>query len=490
MMQLQKLLSALPFYSTNQEIENIDINGIKMDNREIEKGDMFVCIKGFTVDGHSFAKQAAQSGAVAIISEKPLDVSPAITIIVPDTTKALAILAAEFYQHPTHNFPLIGITGTNGKTTTTYLLEEIFKAHGKKTGLIGTIQMKIGDKAYGITNTTPDALHLQHNFHKMAKEEVDIVMMEVSSHALDLGRVYGSDFDIAVFTNLSQDHLDYHKDMDDYLRAKTLLFTGLGNSYLNKKFAVINVDDDHSKVIQHSTAQPVITYGIQTNADIMATNISFQLKNTTFTLKTPVGETTIQSNLIGTFNIYNMLAAASVAILRKVPLDTIKYALENIRGVDGRFEQVTAGQNFAVIVDYAHTPDSLENVLQTVKEFAKQRIFTIVGTGGDRDRTKRPLMAKVATKYSDLAILTSDNPRTEEPGAILQDMTNGLMDTNYTVIENRKEAIQYGINMAEAGDIVLIAGKGHETYQEINGVRYDFDDRIVAEEAIRQKGIN
>ncbi|MEI3610987.1 UDP-N-acetylmuramoyl-L-alanyl-D-glutamate--2,6-diaminopimelate ligase [Pseudogracilibacillus sp. SO30301A] len=489
-MQLQKLLSALPFYSTNQDIKNIDINGIKMDNREIEKGDMFVCIKGFTVDGHSFAKQAAQSGAVAIVSEKPLDVSPAITIIVPDTTKALAILATEFYHHPTHNFPLIGITGTNGKTTTTYLLEEIFKAHGKKTGLIGTIQMKIGDKVYGITNTTPDALHLQHNFHKMAREEVDIVMMEVSSHALDLGRVYGSDFDIAVFTNLSQDHLDYHKDMDDYLRAKTLLFTGLGNSYKNKKFAVLNVDDDHSKVIQNSTAQPVITYGIQTNADVMATNISFQLKNTTFTLKTPVGETTIRSNLIGTFNIYNMLAAASVAILRKVSLETIKYALEKIRGVDGRFEQVTAGQNFAVIVDYAHTPDSLENVLQTVKEFAKQRIFTIVGTGGDRDRTKRPLMAKVATKYSDLAILTSDNPRTEEPGAILQDMTNGLVDTNYTVIENRKEAIQYGINMAEAGDIVLIAGKGHETYQEINGVRYDFDDRIVAEEAIRQKGTN
>lgn len=489
-MQLQELLSALPFYTTSQSIKNIEINGLKMDNRKIENGDVFVCIKGFTVDGHSFAKQAARSGAVAVIAEKPLDVSPAITIIVPDTTKALAILAAKFYHYPTHNFPLIGITGTNGKTTTTYLLEEIFKAHGKKTGLIGTIQMKIGDKSYEIKNTTPDALHLQHNFHKMVEEEVDIVMMEVSSHALDLGRVYGSDFDIAVFTNLTQDHLDYHKDMDDYLRAKTLLFTGLGNAYVNEKYAVLNADDEHSEVIKNSTAQPVITYGIHTNADVIATDISFQLKNTTFTLNTPVGKTTIRSNLIGTFNIYNMLAAASVAVLRKIPLDTIKYALENIQGVNGRFEQVTAGQKFAVIVDYAHTPDSLENVLETIKEFAKQKIFTVVGTGGDRDRKKRPLMAKVATKYSDLAVFTSDNPRTEEPAAILKDMTDGLMDSNYRVIENRKEAIQYAINQADTGDIVLIAGKGHETYQEINGIRYDFDDRVVAKEAIRQKGIN
>src|SRR5699024_8717047 len=227
-MQLQELLSALPFYKANKRIENMEINELEMDHREIEQGDVFVCIKGFTVDGHRFAEQAAKKGAVAIISEKPLEFPSAITIHVSDSHKALALLAAKFYGYPTHEFGLIGITGTNGKTTTSYLLEKIFLLHGEKTGLIGTIQMKIGDDAYEVKNTTPDALHLQRSILEMIREQVDIVMMEVSSHALDLGRVYGSDFDIAVFTNLSQDHLDYHKDMEDYLRAKTLLFTSLG----------------------------------------------------------------------------------------------------------------------------------------------------------------------------------------------------------------------------------------------------------------------
>lgn len=487
-MQLQELLSALPFYKANKRIENMEINELEMDHREIEQGDVFVCIKGFTVDGHRFAEQAAKKGAVAIISEKPLEFPSAITIHVSDSHKALALLAAKFYGYPTHEFGLIGITGTNGKTTTSYLLEKIFLLHGEKTGLIGTIQMKIGDDAYEVKNTTPDALHLQRNFHKMVREQVDIVMMEVSSHALDLGRVYGSDFDIAVFTNLSQDHLDYHKDMEDYLRAKTLLFTSLGNTYKEGKYAVLNADDEHIGMIRKSTVQPILTYGIENEADVMATDIRFQLKNTHFTLRTPQGEAKIETKLIGAFNIYNMLAAASVAILRDIPLQTIEEAFRNIAGVDGRFEQVTEGQDFAVIVDYAHTPDSLENVLETIKGFAEKNIYVVVGTGGDRDRTKRPLMAEVAAKYSDLAIFTSDNPRTEDPAAILADMTDNLAYANYTVIENRKEAIFYAIDKAKAGDIVLIAGKGHETYQEIHGVRYDFDDRSVAKAAILQKG--
>lgn len=487
-MQLQELLSTLPVYKSNKQINDLKINGIKMDHREVKQNDVFICIKGFTVDGHIFAEQAVEKGATVIVTEEELDINHAIIIVVPDTTRALALLAAKYFSYPTEKFPLIGITGTNGKTTITYLLEEIFKEHGKKTALIGTIQIKIGDNSYQVKNTTPDALHLQQTFNRMVEEKVDIGMMEVSSHALDLGRVYGTDFDIAVFTNLSQDHLDYHHDMEDYLRAKTLLFTGLGNSYKQEKYAVLNADDKHSKKIKQSTAQPIVTYGIDNESDVMAANIDIQLRHTSFTLKTPFGNIDITSKLIGAFNIYNMLAAASVALLRKIPLSTIKAALEKIRGVDGRFEQVTEGQNFAVIVDYAHTPDSLENVLQTIKEFAERKVYVVVGTGGDRDRTKRPLMAEVALKYSDTAIFTSDNPRTEDPTAILNDMTKDLTNTNYTVIENRKEAINYAISLADSGDVVLIAGKGHETYQEINGVRYDFDDRVIASEAIKQKG--
>lgn len=487
-MLLTEILSVLPFYQTNKSVTDIIINGLRVDHREVRKGDLFVCIKGFTVDGHNFAEQAIDNGAIAIIAEKPLQISEGIVITVPDTTRALACIAAQYFQHPTEKLSLIGITGTNGKTTTTYLLDAIFAEAKVKSGLIGTIQAKIGAEVYPVKNTTPDALTLQHIFNKMVKENVQVASMEVSSHALDMGRVFGCAFDIAVFTNLSQDHLDYHQDMDDYIRAKSLLFSSLGNSYKGqKKYAVINADDSYSAYIKKSSAQHVITYGIQANADVRATNITYELKGMDFTVETPVGTMTIHSQLIGKFNIYNMLAAITVAILLKIPFQTIKRALEKINGVNGRFEQVMAGQKFAVIVDYAHTPDSLENVLQTIKGFAKKRIFVVVGAGGDRDRTKRPLMAKIATKYADTAIFTSDNPRTEDPQSILNDMTESLDDNNYEVIENRRDAIFHSIQLAHAGDIVLIAGKGHETYQEINGVKYDFDDRMVAKEAIELK---
>lgn len=490
-MRLEKLLERLPVYETMNVDPHLEINAVQMDHREIKHGDLFVCIKGFTVDGHQFAAKAVENGAVAIVAERNLHLSVP-TIIVPDTKRALAMLACTYYNYPTQQFKLIGITGTNGKTTITYLLEKIYATYGKKTGIIGTIQMKIGDETYPIINTTPDALRLQQSFAQMVEQDVEVCMMEVSSHALDLGRVYGTDFDIALFTNLSQDHLDYHKDMDDYLRAKTLLFTGLGNGYNShtKKFAILNADDPSCGQIARSTAQPIITYGLQDTADIYATNIKLTLSGTTFDVVTPQATLQIHSQLIGKFNIYNMLAAISVAYVEKIPFTVIKEALENISGVAGRFERVDVGQDFAVIVDYAHTPDSLQNVLETIREFAEQRVYVVVGTGGDRDRTKRPLMADIATHYSDLAIFTSDNPRTEDPYAILDDMTRDLKATNYEVIENRRAAIQRAVALAEKGDIILIAGKGHETYQEINGVRYDFDDRIVAREAIEEKGFS
>ena len=434
-MLLLELLKALPFYTPINLNEKLLVNDIQINHRNVKEGDVFICIKGFTVDGHQFAESAVHNGAKVIVSEKKIEFNDATTIVVPDTSRALALLATKFFENPTSKLQLVGVTGTNGKTTTTYLIERICQEHDRKTGLIGTIQMKIGHKSYPIHNTTPDALHLQRSFRQMVEENVDVAVMEVSSHALDLGRVYGCDFDIAVFTNLSQDHLDYHKDMNDYLRAKSLLFSRLGNTYDNKrKFAIINIDDRSSDFIKKNTAQHIMTYGIDEYADVTAENIQFHISGTSFTLKTPLGNINIQSKLMGKFNVYNMLAATCAAIALNIPLDVIKKALDNIQGVDGRFEQVNEGQDFAVIVDYAHTPDSLENVLQTIQGFKKGKVYCIVGSGGDRDRSKRPLMARVATKLSDFAIFTSDNPRTEDPMQILNDMIEGLKETNYQEI--------------------------------------------------------
>ncbi|WP_068672478.1 UDP-N-acetylmuramoyl-L-alanyl-D-glutamate--2,6-diaminopimelate ligase [Oceanobacillus sp. Castelsardo] len=489
-MYLKDLLTNIPFYQTETNISNIEITEIEMDSRKVRDGNLFVCISGFTVDGHEYVKEAVNNGAVAIIAEKEVTTSVPV-IIVNDSARALSMLAVRFYNYPTTELSLIGVTGTNGKTTVTYLLEKIFNQDKKKTGLIGTIQMKIGENTFPTQNTTPNALELQRFFKKMVDEDVNQAIMEVSSHALDLGRVYGCDYDVAIFTNLSQDHLDYHKDMDDYLRAKSLLFSQLGNNFNQEKqkFAIINEDDSSADLLKRSTAQHILTYSCRQDADIVAKEIQLDASGTTFLLETPVGEVVIKSKLIGMFNVYNMLAATGAAIAKNVSLEVIKEALESINGVDGRFEVVDAGQNFTVIVDYAHTPDSLENVLQTVKEFAKNDIYVVVGCGGDRDRTKRPLMAKVAMEYSDFAIFTSDNPRTEDPVSILNDMTEGLIGENgYEVILDRKEAIHKVVQYAKDDDIILIAGKGHETYQQIGHTKYDFDDRVIAKSAIIAKG--
>ncbi|WP_090238293.1 UDP-N-acetylmuramoyl-L-alanyl-D-glutamate--2,6-diaminopimelate ligase [Lentibacillus halodurans] len=487
-MKLSELISVLPFYDVSTSLDDIEISSVQADSRNVDSGCLFICIEGFTVDGHDFIEQAVNHGAQAILAEK--DVKASVPVIrVADTTKAMAIVASKFYEYPTRQLPLIGVTGTNGKTTITYLLESIFNQFKKKTGVIGTIQMKIGHDSYPVHNTTPDALYLQKTFQQMKSKKVNTAIMEVSSHALDMGRVHGCDFDIAVFTNLSQDHLDYHQDMKDYLHAKSLLFAQLGNTYSEerKKFAVINEDDPHFSVLQKSTAQHVVTYGYQHDAQVKAEDIHLEVTKTRFTMHTPVGSTRIRSNLIGKFNVYNMLAASAAAICANVPLAVIKDALENVQGVDGRFQPVDGNQDFAAVVDYAHTPDSLENVLQTIKGFAAHNVYVVVGCGGDRDKTKRPLMASIALEYADQAIFTSDNPRTEDPKAILTDMTDGLHADHFTVIENRRDAIFHAVNIAETGDIVLIAGKGHETYQEIGHTRYHFDDREVAEEAIQAK---
>jgi UDP-N-acetylmuramoyl-L-alanyl-D-glutamate--2,6-diaminopimelate ligase len=467
---------------------NPEITSIEMDSRKIKEGSLFFCIKGYTVDGHHFAPEAVKKGAVAIIAERQLNVEVPV-IIVPDTMRAMAILADVFYEQPTHKLHLIGVTGTNGKTTTTHIIETIFQKHRQKTGMIGTIYMKIGNETFPVKNTTPDALTLQESFHAMVEHKVDTVVMEVSSHALHMGRVYGCDFDVAVFTNLTQDHLDYHKTMEEYQFAKSLLFSSLGNSYnLSKpKYAVLNADDPSSECFKRATAAQVITYGIREKSDIMAKNVVISSKGTSFDLVYENTVLPIKLKLVGEFSVYNVLAAIAASYVSNVPMDTIIPVIEEMAGVPGRFEVIEGGQDFTVIVDYAHTPDSLENVLKTTKQLSKNNIYCIVGCGGDRDRSKRPLMASVAVNYASKVIFTSDNPRSEDPRQIFSDMESGVLNKGYEIVEDRRAAIYKAVENAQSGDVVLIAGKGHETYQLIGDLVLEFDDRKIALEAIHAK---
>ncbi|MED1796907.1 UDP-N-acetylmuramoyl-L-alanyl-D-glutamate--2,6-diaminopimelate ligase [Brevibacillus nitrificans] len=468
--------------------DSLEITGLTADSRQVQPGYLFVCLTGYTVDGHLYAAQAVQKGAVAVLSEKDLDV-PATIVKVPDTRRAMAMLADRFYGSPTRELKLIGVTGTNGKTTTTHLIDKILRDQSKETGLIGTIHMRIGEVTEEVKNTTPDALDLQKSFRRMRDVNTEYAIIEVSSHALEMGRVRGCNVHTAVFTNLTQDHLDYHKTMENYRYAKSLLFSQLGNSYDpdRLKTAVLNADDEASELFATVTPARVITYGIDRAADVHATDIEITSKGTSFTVQTFAGSVKMDLKLMGKFNVYNALAATAVGLAEGVSLEAIKDSLEAVAGVNGRFESVDAGQPFAVLVDYSHTPDSLENALITVKEFAKQRIFCIVGCGGDRDRTKRPIMAQIATKYADRTVLTSDNPRSEEPQAIIDDMLAGLSEVaqdRYTAVADRREAIHYAVSQAKPGDVILIAGKGHETYQIIKDQVLPFDDREVAREAI------
>ncbi|MBU8877720.1 UDP-N-acetylmuramoyl-L-alanyl-D-glutamate--2,6-diaminopimelate ligase [Bacillus sp. FJAT-29790] len=486
-MKLHTLLHQLQPYMAYTG-ENPDISSIENDSRNVQLGSLFICIKGFTVDGHDFAASAVTHGAAAVISEKELAL-PVPVIVVQNTRRAMAVLADAFFGQPSHKLHLIGITGTNGKTTTSHLIEKILSDAGRKTGLIGTMYTKIGEKSYEVKNTTPESLTLQRIFKQMVDVGVESTVMEVSSHALDEGRVHGCDFNLAVFTNLTQDHLDYHKTMDEYRIAKGLLFSQLGSafSYTMPKYAIINVDDLASQAYIKATAVHVLTYGIDNQADLQAINIQMTATGTSFDLLSPFGKYKVSLQLIGKFSVYNVLAAIGAGIASGLPIEQIIQSIEEVRGVSGRFETVDAGQNFSVIVDYSHTPDSLENALKTVNQFAKKRVFTIVGCGGDRDRSKRPLMAEIACRLSTDPIFTSDNPRSEDPIQILKDMEDGAKGKSYKIILDRKEAIHYAVNTAGKDDVILIAGKGHETYQLIGNRIFDFDDRLVAKEAIEER---
>ncbi|PWA13405.1 UDP-N-acetylmuramoyl-L-alanyl-D-glutamate--2,6-diaminopimelate ligase [Pueribacillus theae] len=484
-MKLEKLIGHLLVKKWLKK-GNPEIHSIQMDSRKVNQNDLFICINGFTVDGHDFAKEAVSKGAVALVVERPVNLDVP-TILVKDSQRAMAILADVFYEYPTKKLNVIGVTGTNGKTTTTYLIDKILEDSGVRTGRIGTINTKINGVERDIANTTPESLTLQKMFSEMVEGDTKAAVMEVSSHALHLGRVRGCDFDIAVFTNLTQDHLDYHKTMEAYKQAKGILFSQLGNTYskCQRKVAVLNNDDEASAYYKTITAAEVVTYGIEKEADISAKNIKLSGAGTNFLLCTPFGDIDINMRLIGTFSVYNALAAVSACLASGISLRSIKQSLESMEGVPGRFELIDEGQPYTVLVDYAHTPDSLLNVLKTIKEFAKGKMTVVVGCGGDRDKTKRPIMGEIAMQYADCAIFTSDNPRSEDPEQILHDITANV-EGDYLTIVDRREAIYYAVQQAKPDDVILVAGKGHETEQIIGKNIYHFDDREVARDAIKE----
>jgi UDP-N-acetylmuramoyl-L-alanyl-D-glutamate--2,6-diaminopimelate ligase len=470
-----------------------EITGMQMDNRKVKPGDLFFCVQGARFDGHSFAAQAAQAGAVALVVERRLDIDLP-QLIVKKVRDAIPVAASHFFGYPSNSLQVIGITGTNGKTTTSYILEKMIADAGYRTGLMGNISIKIGDVTVpNIETNTRESVDLQRTLSEMKEAAVDYCVMEVTSNGLVMGRVVGCRFRTAIFTNLTQDHLEHHGTMENYKAAKGLLFSRLGNAYAadpsSMQFAVLNADDPASAYYSGQTTAQVITYGVSADADVKASNIRVTARGTEFECATFAGSVSIRMKLVGKFNVYNALAAISAALAEGIPLEALKASLEQMDVVEGRMEVVDAGQPFLVLVDYAHTPDGLDNALSTIKELAERRIITVFGCGGDRDRTKRAPMGKVVANYSDYVIVTSDNPRTEDPEAILRDIVPGLAEAGlpedrYELIADRRSAIKKAIDLVSPDDVVLIAGKGHETYQEVMGVKHDFDDRIVAREAI------
>lgn len=478
-------------YKKHCVLQGLMITGIQYDSRKVELGNLFVAIKGFETDGHQYIRQALDNGAIAIlVSDEAYCSVEYPWILVEDSRLALAEMSSAFYGHPSEKLKLIGVTGTNGKTTTTNLICEILHAQGQKTGLIGTINNRIGDRILEGSRTTPESLDLQRMLAEMVAEGIGYAVMEVSSHALELQRVACCDFDMAVFTNLTQDHLDYHVSMENYCKAKTMLFRTLGAKGEQaglSKMAIINIDDPWANHFMVASNAPVVTYGIEKEASWKAQQVQVSAEGVRFV----VDDMPVNLRLNGRFNVYNALAALAVGEALGFPVDAVIATLEKVSGIAGRFQKVEGDAPFTVIVDYAHTPDGLENVIATAKAFAQRRVITVFGCGGDRDRTKRPLMGKMAAKLSNYCVVTSDNPRTENPEQILEDILPGvkeyMTEAAYHVEIDRKEAIAYAIRMAQPGDVVLLAGKGHETYQEINGVKHPFDDYEIAQNLMQER---
>lgn len=481
-MKLSEVLKGIEEIEVRGDLE-IDVPSIAYDSRKVENGGMFVAIVGFKMDGHNYIESAIQSGAKIIaMQEGAYDagmIPEGITVVFSkDTRKFLPMVACNFYGNPTRELKVVGVTGTKGKTTTTYMIKSILEHAGKKVGLIGTIANYVGDKCYESERTSPESLDLQRMFREMVNSKCDVAVMEVSSHSLALDRVWGIDFDIGVFTNLTQDHLDFHKTFDNYLAAKAKLFTMCKEGF-------VNCDDMYAKKLMDMATCPITTYGIDNNPFVSARDII--ITNSYSDFKMPFNKVIqrIKVDIPGRFTVYNALAAICVSIRLGAGVEDVLAGLENVK-VPGRSEVVPTTRNFTVIVDYAHTPDSLENILKASKVYTKGKIICVFGCGGDRDTAKRPMMGEIAGKLAGYTVITSDNPRSEKPEEIIRQIEEGMKKTNgkYKVIVDRKKAIEHALRKAEKGDLILIAGKGHETYQEINGEKHHFDDREVVKELV------
>lgn len=455
-----------------------EIQGITCDSRRVRPGWAFVCIRGTAADGHRYARQAEESGAAVIVAEQ--DTGCSRQLLVPATRPVWARMCANWFGRPAEKLHLVGVTGTNGKSTVTYMLKAILETCGYKVGLVGTIQNMIGDRILPSGHTTPDPYDLHSMFALMAAEGCTYAVMEVSSHALDQDRVEDCFFDAAIFTNLTQDHLDYHKTMENYLAAKKRLFTRCGT-------AVVNQDDPWTDRLLEGTDCRRVTYSLgDDRADYTARNIKHRPDGMDFEIVGIGAIGHVRLGIPGTFSVYNAMGAAACACVLGLPLSQVVLALSRMKGVKGRVEVVPTGKDYTIIIDYAHTPDALQNICQTLKEGTKGRLITLFGCGGDRDRDKRPKMGRIAADCSDFVVVTSDNPRTEEPGAIIEDILTGMKDTAtpYTVVENRVEAIRWVMEYAQPGDTILLAGKGHETYQIVGTEVHHLDEREVVAQVL------
>jgi UDP-N-acetylmuramoyl-L-alanyl-D-glutamate--2,6-diaminopimelate ligase len=479
----------------------VAVAGLTDDSRQVRPGSLFVAVRGERVDGHRFVPQALEAGAAALVLQQPWvtvpggsgNSTPPVPVArVSDSRQALGVLAGRFYSEPSSRLRMIGVTGTNGKTTITYLCRALLESAGRGVGVIGTVAYHIGSERLPASHTTPGAVELHGLLARMVQAGLDAVVMEVSSHALALDRTAGCEFDVAIYTNLTQDHLDFHADMEDYFNAKLRLFTGLTRpgKKPGPKRAIVNADDARGSQVSEASRVPVWTYSIDKASDLRAEEVSLSLAGTAFTAVTPAGRFRVESRLVGAHNVYNMLAAIAVGLHEGLATEQIVRGLREVVNVPGRFERVEAGQDFTVVVDYAHTEDALGRLLAAAQTLKTGRIITVFGCGGDRDRGKRPKMGRVAALHSDLVILTSDNPRSEDPLAILAEVETGVREAQrpapfrYEVIADRRGAITAAIRAARRGDMVLIAGKGHEDYQIVGATRLHFDDREVAREAI------
>lgn len=480
-MLLEKLLAQTPGCEIPAYCSRLEIQSISCDSRQVLPNSVFVAILGPTANGADFIPEAVRRGASVIVKTKdmPMNVpGEAVCVInVPDTKKFFRDLVRCFYGNPSSQVKTIAVTGTNGKTTITYLLESIFKQAGKRCAVLGTVNHRIGDRTMESKNTTPGLLENQRFLGEMRDEGIEYCTMEVSSHALEQGRVDLIDFVAGIFTNLTGDHLDYHQTMENYFQAKAMLFETLHPGAT----AIINTDDPYGRRLVNMSRAKMILYGLSPHADVRAENIRLDVEGSEFLFKSPDGWLTLRTNLIGLHNVYNILASSSAALSQGISLEVMAQGIEELRGVPGRLEKIPADGNVHVYVDYAHTPDALNNVLRSLKKVSDARTIVVFGCGGDRDRTKRPLMGRVASDLAELSILTSDNPRSEDPQLIIEEIRRGFLRPHYKIIPDRREAIYEALNLAQPGDVVLIAGKGHETYQIFKDQTIAFDDRQVVQ---------